>query len=222
MARKPDEIKQDILDELIWDTRVESSGINVDVSGGSIVLWGTVPSYVSRWIAEQDARGIAGKVEVRNQLVVKLPDELKPPSDEEIALAVKNVLMWNPVIESANIEVAVVRGIVNLEGTVDAYWKKMRAENLVSGIKGVLDIINRISVVPTKDFLDETIAKDIVRAVSRTFSVDVTQINIKVEHGMVTLKGRVPNRLASYVVESTARHSPGVLGVHNHIDVEKP
>ncbi|MFA5038606.1 MAG: BON domain-containing protein [Candidatus Omnitrophota bacterium] len=223
MASNPEEIKNDILDQLSWDTRVEASEIKVDLSSGRIILWGTVPSYVSRWFAEQDARSVAaGKLEVRNQLVVRLPEETKPLSDDDITTAVKNVLMWNPVIESANIEVVVVRGLVTLEGTVDAYWKKMRVENLVSGIRGVLDIINRISVVPTRNFLDETIARDIVRAVSRTLAVDMSHIDIRVENGLVTLTGKAPNRLASYVVESTAQHSPGVMDVKNNIVVDKP
>lgn len=220
MPRNPEEIKKDILDELAWDTRVEAMGVRVNVSDRLVTLSGEVPTYVSRMMAEQDAKSIAGGLEVDNRLVVRLPNDKYAPSDKDIEEAVKNVLMWNPVIESAKLEIRVNKGVVNIEGTVDAFWKKMRAENLVSGIKGVLDIVNRITVVPTKNFLDESIAKGIERAISRTFAVDMKRINVKVEKGQVILTGMVNSRLASYIVESAARHSSGVKGVKNELVIE--
>ena len=82
------------------------------------------------------------------------------PSDEVLKGNVESVLAWNSDIDAVDITTEVFSGHVTLKGTVDQLWKKLRAEELISNIVGVLDVTNELAIVPTEDIVDETIARD--------------------------------------------------------------
>jgi osmotically-inducible protein OsmY len=80
-----------------------------------------------------------------------------------------------------------------LEGTVDAFWKKVRAEDLAFSMRGVLGLTNKIAVVPTQTIADENLAENIINALDRNVNVNVDDVNVTVEDGTVTLTGAVPS-----------------------------
>jgi len=219
MIRTDEAIKRDLIDELYWDYRVDASNVKAEVSDGKVTLSGTVPSYSARSAAVTAAWGIDGVNEVTNLLTVQFPPTFVVPTDAEIKTSADRTLAWNPDVYSTDIDVTVTGGVVRLEGTVDDYWKRWKAEDLVSNLKGVIDVENHLTVVPSKSFLDKDIAKDIEAALERNLYVDAEKVTVEVEDGNVTLTGTLPSYYARSRAYDAAAFTPGVLKVDNHIVV---
>jgi osmotically-inducible protein OsmY len=219
MPRSDEEIKRDLVDELYWDYRVDASNVKAEVSDGKVRLTGTVPSYSARNAAVAAAWGIDGVGDVTNHLTVRFPPAFVTPTDAEIGSTASRTLSWNPEVHDAAIDVTVSGGVVKLEGTVDAYWKRGKAEDLVSNLRGVVDVENHLTVAPSQSPVDQDIAKDIEAALDRNVYVDAEQVTVKVEGGTVILTGKVPSNYARGRAYDAAALTPGVLRVDNNLVV---
>ena len=128
-------------------------------------------------------------------------------------------MKWNPYIEDAEIDIVVEEGIVRLKGTVDSPWKKDRIGRIAYDIFGVVEVINQLGVVPTRNIVDQVIAEDIAAAFERNVNIDADDIDVKVEDGNVVLSGSLPNWSAFRAAYETALHTEGVVSVVNDLSV---
>ncbi|MFO7836525.1 MAG: BON domain-containing protein [Candidatus Thorarchaeota archaeon] len=220
MARTDEAIKKDIIDELYWDNRVDSSDITVQVDNGDVTLNGTVSDYTSSKNAVLDAWDAEGVTEVKNNLEVEIPTEVSVPTDSEIKSNIADMLEWNASIDASEIEVDVSAGVVTLDGVVDAYWKKLRAEDVTSRATGVLNVVNELAVVPTEDVLDKAIAEDVVSALETKFTVNADDVDVKVEDGIVTLSGTLPSWTSYRAAMDAAENTLGVTDVVDQLIIE--
>ncbi len=217
MARTREEIKKDIVDQLYWDERVDAADVTVEVEDGNVVLRGTVPTLIARHFAAADALMVAGVTALCNQLRVRYPTSATAPSDEQIRANVINLLEWSSHLDAEHIRVDVRNGIVILEGTLDALWKKSHAEEVISQLTGVMAIDNKLAAVPTKDTSDELIAESLAGALKRNPMINEDAIEVRVANGVVRLTGAVPNWAARQVVYNTALHTFGAIGVDDQL-----
>lgn len=221
MARSDKQIKQDILDQLAFNNRLDESAIDVEVSNGHVVLSGIVPSYPDLAAAEKDAAIILGVQSVENRLRVEPPtEEVTVPTDGEILADVERMLVKAPDVAVADLSLSVESGEVVLKGTVDQLWKKFRAQALAGNIAGVRGIENHLVVVPTESMLDRVIGEGIESALERLGSVDAAAIDVEVRDGVVTLKGKASGSSARREAEEVAKHAKGVIEVYNELRVE--
>jgi osmotically-inducible protein OsmY len=202
-------IKKDIMDQLYWDSRVDATDVTVEVSKGVVTIKGTVPTYRAREAAYDNCFTIRGVVGVNEDLKVKYPDKI--PSDEEMKDDAEKNLMYSPDIDSRKIEVNVNEGIAELKGSVDTLWKKYIAESEAGATIGVAGVINHLTVVPTKTVPDEDIAEDLMNALTRNSLVDETKLTVKVEDGIVHLKGEVPSLTEKKEAMDSAYLTAGVI-----------
>ena len=215
---KTDEgIAKDVVDSLYWDSRVDASKVSVRVDDGIVTLSGTLPTYSSREAVLEDTWVITGVRDVVNQLKVEYRVEVL--SDSEIQSNIEDTFTSDDNLYPFNINVSVVEGWVTLEGTVDAFWKKVKAEDLSSGRRGVVGLTNKIAVVPTQSIADEKLAQTIINALDRNVNVNVDDINVTVEKGNVALTGKVPTWSSKRAAYDTARYSLGVKEVDDRIAV---
>lgn len=219
MTTTAERIKSDVVDELAWDDRVLATDVKVDVDGASVTLSGTVPTHFSRQAAIDDAYQVPGVMKVVDQLGVRYPEVLEIPTDERIRSNVENLLDWNPDIDIRDLTVSVSGGVVTLEGTVDAFWKKALVDNLLQGISGVIALKNQLAIVPEGGITDMAIAETITKALKRRKLVDPDDITVTVENGFVTLGGTVPSVTAEEVAFDAARYTAGVRGVRNDMEI---
>jgi osmotically-inducible protein OsmY len=219
MTRSDEQIKLDVIDQLKWDSRVDVSKIFVEVAGGTVKLTGSVPSYRMREIAGMDVLDVKGVMYIENDLKVQYGSIFVPPSDEQIGLSIEKMLSWDPDIDSDGIEITVNAGNVILRGSVDAIWKKLKAEEMTSNLNGVLNVVNKLAVVPTDTYIDQTISEGIMGALERNIHVNARDINIKVENQIVTLSGNVPSWKAYQAARDAALYTPGVIHVQNNLVV---
>lgn len=219
-GRTNGQITNDIKDQLVWDDRVISTDIQVEVSGdGKVTLKGSVPSFSARRAAEADAWSVLGVTSVDNQLSIEYPTTVSLLSDEEIQSNIENVLLWNASIDSTEIEVSVTAGIATLKGTVDSFWAKLKAEDLASDVVGVLSVVNNLAVVLTESYVDKDIAQDIVDSLERKASVNASDVNVIVENGKVTLSGAVPTFTAWSAAYDASRYTAGVIDVEDQLTI---
>ncbi|MBD3329832.1 BON domain-containing protein [Candidatus Dojkabacteria bacterium] len=214
-----EKVKKDVVDNLFWDTRIDASDVEVEVDDGEITLRGSVPTYTARSAAYSCVWSVQGVTKVNNQLTVKYPVALTIPDDAQIKSNIESVLLWDSDIDSTKIDITVVNNVVTLEGTVDAYWKRLGAENLAD-VVGVNKIVNKIAVVPSEDVSDEDIATSIVDALSRNFNVNAEKVEVKVNDGKVTLRGEVSSWIEYRSAEDTAFFTAGVKEVNNLLEIK--
>ncbi len=220
MALRPaEDIKKDVTDRLYWDDRVDAAQINIDVNNSTVTLRGTVPSVLSLEAALWDARNVAGVSEVVDDIRIYPGEVVTMPADLEIANNAQSVLEWSPHLDSTDIEVSVEAGRLTLRGSVDAFWKKMRAENLVNDLAGVVEVVNELTVVPGGDLRDQAIAEEIVAELERSTLVNADDITVVVDHGAVTLTGTVRMWSARHAAYEAALFTGGVTDIHDNIKV---
>jgi osmotically-inducible protein OsmY len=218
--RDDESIKDDIVNQLYWDSRVDSSKVRVEVSGGAVTLSGTLPSLTAGIAAVEDAQEVAGVRQVTNDLTVKVPEALEVRTDKEVKMIIESMLRWNPNIASSDIEVSVDTGVVSLEGPVSSYWDKTKAEKIALETSGVTEVTNKLSVVPTRKKTDIEIAEDIVGALDRNINVDAERVDVKVVDGTVILSGTVPDYRAYRTAYNLAAYTLGVLDIVNNLKLE--
>lgn len=219
MNRKDETIKKEVVDQLYWDNRVDADDVTVHVDNGGVTLKGTVPTHGARSSAVTDTWMIDGVTSVEDQIEVEIAPTVEIPTDAEIRNNIENILSWNTDIDVMDIDVSVEGGIVTLEGTVDEYWKKWKAVELVSDVNGVIDVIDEMTVVPTGSFIDQDIAETINKALDRNLYIDAEDITVEVEHGKVTLTGVVPTNFVRSKAGDIASYTAGVIEVHNNLVV---
>jgi len=217
MTHDREKIKKDITDQLYWDDRVDAAEVDIHVSDGKVELSGTVPTFNALRAAEMDAYTVPGVKEVKNDLALKYREP--PPSDADIELRVRNVLMWAPDLDATDIRVNVDSGVVTLDGSVDSLWKKYQAAELATNIGGVLNVANNLAITPRESTIDEKIAKSIMDALDRDFAVDTESVVVAVDTGFVTLSGTVPDWYAKNAVNDAVLHTPGVTGVEDNLHI---
>jgi len=219
MNRKDETIKKEVVDQLYWDNRVDADDVTAHVDNGVVTLKGTVPTHGARSSAVTDTWMIDGVTSVEDQIDVELAPTVEIPTDAEIRNNIQNILSWNTDIDVMDIDVSVEGGIVTLEGTVDEYWKKWKAVELVSDVSGVIDVLDEMTVVPTGSFIDKDIAETINDALDRNLYIDSEDITVEVEHGRVTLTGVVPTNFVRSKAGDIASYTAGVIDVHNNLVV---
>lgn len=220
MAIKTNNIKKNIIDQLYWDDRVVASDIDVNVMDGEVELVGTVPTYGARLAAEADAVVVPGVRNVANNLNVKYPATDVMPTDDEITSNIENVFNWNNNLDLSSMKVYTEQGSVNLEGSVTSIWRKILAEDLALSVKGVVNVKNKLSVVPGKDVVDEVVAEDIVNALDRNQMINVEDVDVKVDNGIVTLTGTVSDWHTRLQVYNTALYTRGVIDIRDQLVIK--
>jgi hypothetical protein len=70
-ARPDDGIREDVNDRLTWDDRIDATDIEVTVTGGTVVLDGSVDSRGDKRTAEDIADSVPGVWDVHNHLRVR-------------------------------------------------------------------------------------------------------------------------------------------------------
>jgi len=214
-----EKIKEEIIKEFSKDERIDAKNINIIVNNQKVILEGTVPNYTHKIAASNIAQSIRNVIYVENKLNVKFPPIVSPKGDQIIEGEVNELIKLNHRIKEENIQPIVTNGVVTLEGSVDQYWKKIRAEQIIENVSGIIDIINKIAVVPTDNIKDEAIANNIVSAITRNANVSVDNISVLVNNGKVKLNGTVKNWTAHEAALDAVQLTEGVKEIIDQLTI---
>lgn len=72
VSRTEEEIRLDVVDNLILDSWVDAAKIDVDVTGTVVTLNGTVDSFVEKRSAGDDAADVIGVTDVINNITISV------------------------------------------------------------------------------------------------------------------------------------------------------
>jgi osmotically-inducible protein OsmY len=208
------ELQHDVMNELKWEPTIKAAEIGVGVTDGVVTLSGYVDSFYKKWAAERAAARVFGVKAVAEELKVRLPSSLKRP-DEDLALAVVNVLEWNVLVPHDRIKVQVRDGLVTLSGEVDWGYQKFAAEDAVRYLMGVVWFNNQITIKPTVK--PQELKDKIVSAFQRNALLDSRRITVETRGGKVILRGSVRSWGERAEAQWAAWAAPGISEVENNI-----
>lgn len=211
------ELEKLIRDRLTWDNTIDESQIEVFVNDGIATLRGCVSTYPEKILAEIETQLVPGITSVVNDIEVKFMESSEMPSDQDVREAMFCLLDANSEIASNDVQVSVNKGNVILEGVVDSYWKSIKIRKIASQIKGVLSVLNKISIVPREKISDEDITKNIMVSMQNSVRIDAHKVDVKVENGIVALSGTLSSMSEYEAVKEIVKLTKGVIDIQDNL-----
>jgi osmotically-inducible protein OsmY len=143
------------------------------------------------------------------------------PTDRQLQQRVMDELAFDPSVKAGHVGVSARDGIVTLTGHVESYAEKYAAERAVRRIGGVKAVAQELEVRLSADkkTADDEIATRAVKLLEWDVAIPRGVVNVKVEHGIITLTGEVDWGYQRVEAEYDVRKLGGVLGVVNNIKV---
>ncbi|MGE4063244.1 MAG: BON domain-containing protein [Rhodospirillaceae bacterium] len=210
-------LRQNVLDELVWEPSVNAADIGVTAKDGVITLFGHVSSYEEKLQAVKAARRIKGVRAIADDIEVRHAFD-KKTSDDEIAKRALSILKWDATIPAERIAVTVRDGWVTLGGDVEWQYQRGSAEDDIRKLSGVRGVTNSIAIKP--QLHSEDIQQKIEAALKRRAELESHGIRVSVESGnRVVLEGKVDNWDERFAVENAAWSAAGVKSVVSRLHI---
>lgn len=142
-------------------------------------------------------------------------------TDMQLQSDVLEELKWEPSVNAAHIGVEVKEGVVTLDGHVDSFTEKWRAEEAAQRVAGVkaLAVDMHVKLLGGAERTDSDIASAAEKMIEWTSSASANTIKILVEKGWITLKGTVEWGFQRDNISKSVRNLLGVVGLSNQINV---
>ena len=137
-------LREDVLAELEWDTRIDPANLRVYAAEGAVSLRGTVTTYSQRSAAVRAAGRVRGVKSVADDIEVVLSREVER-TDSELAAEIARDRAWNTAIPDT-VEVEVRSGQVLLRGYVAHPHQRDQVARAVGHLEGVRGVANLIEV----------------------------------------------------------------------------
>lgn len=215
--RTDEEIAKAVELALQYDPRVSTADVHIAVEDQKLRLSGTVQSLRAKNAAEEDARNTIGVWRVKNYLVVRSGPAY---TNEQLEQYVQNVLRWDPVVDQEQITARVLNEKVFLNGEVDTYYEKQRAQEIVSNVKGVANVHNALVVNSDWEWKsDKAIREDIESEFLWNTFIDQENLRVSVKQARAIIGGKVEGWNEVMQIVQNAFEG-GAKAVQVEVDVE--
>ena len=212
------QIKQDVLDELVFQPSIDETQIGVIVKNGIVTLTGKVFTYANKMAAEKAVKKVKGVKAVAEDIEVGY-DTRENKTDTEIANAIIDSLQWNTAVPEEKIKVKVEDGYVYITGEVDWWYQKEATNRVIQNLIGVKGIFNHITIkqIAEKPF---QIKERISKAFERSAHIDANNITLElIDDHIIRLKGQVHSLAEKEEAQKAAFYAPGIYEVENDLEV---
>ena len=210
-------LRQDVIDELEFEPRVNAAHIGVAVKDGVVTLSGHVGSYAEKLAAEKAVKRVKGVKAIAEEIDVRYPED-KKTADDEIAARALSLLRLSAVVPTDSVMVKVQDGWISLSGQVTWQFQRSAAEAEVRRLSGVVGVINSIAIKPRVQPAD--VKRQIEAALKRNAEIDAQGIRVSVEDGgRVSLDGTVHDWREREAAEHAAWLVPGVMRVDDRLRI---
>lgn len=204
-AADDDAVRKAVGNQLLIAEDVSSRDITVSNRKGVIVLEGEVDTLLEK----QQAVELAGSIRGVRAVVDRLTVAPKLRADPQIAERVEQAIAFDPATDKAEVDWKVKDGRVVLTGQLPSWQEKQLYGLVVSGVGGVREVDNRITVGPVSHRPDAEIEADIGSRLRFDAWLEEAFIDVAVADARVKLSGRV----ASPAERSRAYRDAWVAGV---------
>jgi len=171
--RSDSDIKSNVEAELRCHPNVDESCIAVNVAAGTVTLMGYVRDFFQKYGAEDAVKRVAGVAAVANAIQVR-PMTDDGATDPQIARACLASITHQVPLSSQPIRPIVRQGIVTLEGAVATDQQRTQAEEAVRKLKGVVGVINALTLTratPRRLECIEHVIEDSLRGIDSSMRV---------------------------------------------------
>ena len=213
--RSDAELKAAVVEELGGTPSVNSTHIGVAVTDGAVTLSGEVESYPEKSLAEKAAQRVRGVTAIAEEITVR---HTWGAADTDIAREASEALQR--AVDVPDTVKATVHGhVVTLSGVVAWQYQRAGAARAVRYLKGVLDVLDTVTIRPTAAVAD--IKAAIGAAIVRNARIENQHITVATgPGGVVTLEGTVGSWAERRQAEHAAWSAPGVTGVIDHLRID--
>jgi osmotically-inducible protein OsmY len=125
------------------DKFVPKGGVDADVVEGWVTLTGEVRHHYQRLAAEHAVGRIDGVLGVTNKIAIT-----SDPIPSDVAYRIQQAFKRNAIVDDSMIEVSNDGPTVYLDGTTPSWTAGREAEEAAWDAPGVVDVVNRLTVVP--------------------------------------------------------------------------
>lgn len=214
--RNDDEIMRDLTLAVESDTRLLGVELQLDARSAVIHLGGHVQHYWQKQLLFERITQILGVIGIEGDVEIQPPVK---PSDFTIAQTVESLLSGSGLVDANGINVQCLDGVVLMNGTVSSLDEQRRAEECAWGVRGVIEIRDRLVVSPAVHRTDREILEEIRGILSMDPRLDLATLKIQVVDRVVTLEGNVTSLAQRSLAEAIVHCSRSAVGVHNRISV---
>jgi osmotically-inducible protein OsmY len=142
----------------------------------------------------------------------------KEITDSGITTAVEGGLKLDKGVFPNDVDVSTSQGIVTLSGSVNNLLAKERAVMAAKSIRGVREVIDKITVMPVSRS-DEDIRKDIQMALQQDPATESYQTTVSVQGAVATLTGSVGSYAEKQLATRIAKGVKGIKEVRNDVTI---
>lgn len=142
-------------------------------------------------------------------------------TDSNLRDDVLSEIKWRPNIDATHIGVTAKDGVVTLTGRVNHFAQRSSLVAAAESVRGVRAIANdiEVSILDLHKRDDADIAAAVVNALEWHIEVPNDNITVVVEHGWVTLHGKVDWHFEKKATQRCVEKLMGVTGVTNSISI---
>ena len=149
-------------------------------------------------------------------------DAKRELSDSWLTARTKIALFADERVKGTQISVDTKSRVVSLRGKVDSEEAKNAAVTIAGHVEGVRSVNNGLEIVPPAerklvDVQDKELAKAVRNNLAKDEQLRKADIDVRVDAGVVTLKGEVPSIVTSAKASERARDVAGVKYVKNEL-----
>lgn len=201
---------------LSHDSRTLTSEISVETTDGIVKLSGVVDNLASQNFAIAEAkkvRGVRGVIDEIDVIPAYRPDE-------QIGREVERRLENSMAVDARSLVVDVHEGVVTLSGELPDWNQREEARVLVSGVRGVKDVVDKTHIQRGEGISDERLAAESRERLRRDAYLSDLPISVAVHDGQITVTGTVGNLYEKERAERRLLWQYGVKSVVNELKVE--
>ena len=190
--------------------------IEVAVRDGFVTIDGAVRSFRQKEVLHRFLMGLRGVKALKDLLRV---DPAESVADKKIVEHIRQALDAHAELPSGTAVIHVKEGVATLKGNVRSAEERFLAENVASHCRGVVGVINSLTVDPLEEVSDEAASRAVKGALAYCDDFEMDNVTVSCADGRICLRGEVPTMLDRTLCEELARMQCGVRSVENLISI---
>jgi osmotically-inducible protein OsmY len=210
------QLRDDAIEELDWESSIDSADIGVAAENGVVTLSGHVPTFAQKVKAEEAVKRVRGVRAIAQEIEVR-PPQTASRADDEIAKRALNMLNWDVTIPRDAIQLKIQDGWMTLSGEVAWEYQRRAAEDDIRKLSGVLGVTNLIKI--RRRLLAMDVKKRVEDALKRNAQFEADGIRVSVQDGTVKLQGKVHTWHDRDLLEAAVWGAPGVKMVEDNVSI---